>query len=86
MEMHERVALYDACRDTATHVRGILLARRRAAAAAGDSATADDLMDQVRALNAEVDAIDSNNREQMVAALDHWKEIIERDRVVRASA
>jgi hypothetical protein len=86
MEMHERVALYDACRDTATHVRGILLAKRRAATAEGDIAAADDLMDQVRALNADVDAIDSNNREQMVSALDHWKAIIERDRVVRASA
>ena len=51
-----------------------------------DSAAAARTMEQVRALNAEVDAIDSNDREQMVAALDHWKAIIERDRVVRASA
>lgn len=76
MEMHERVALYDACRDTATHVRGILLAQMDRS----DQAAADHTMDQVRALNAEVDAIDSNNREQMVAVLEHWKEIIERDR------
>lgn len=86
MEMHERVALYDACRDTATHVRGLLLAQIDRDEARGDHAAADRTMDQVRALNAEVDAIDSNNREQMVAALDRWKVIIERDRVVRASA
>ncbi len=76
MEMHERVVLYDACRDTATHVRGILLARMDR----GDPSSVACTMDQVRALNAEVDAIDSNNREQMVAALYHWRAIIERDR------
>lgn len=79
MEMYERVALYDACRDTATHVRGILLARMDRS----DKAAAARTMDRVRALNAEVDAIDSNNREQMVAALDRWKAIIERDRAER---
>ncbi len=79
MEMHERVALYDACRDTATHVRGLLLAQMDRS----NQAAADRTMDQVRALNAEVDAIDSNNREQMVAALNRWKAVIERDRAQR---
>ena len=78
--------MYDACRDTATHVRGLLLAQMDRDEAREDSAAAARTMEQVRALNAEVDAIDSNDREQMVAALDHWKAIIERDRVVRASA
>jgi len=57
---------------TATHVRGLLLAQLDRDEARGDQAAADRVMEQVRALNADVDAIASNNREQMVAALDHW--------------
>lgn len=32
MERHEQIALYDACRDTATHLTGLALEQRNLAA------------------------------------------------------
>jgi|GEM_PF-4387082 len=38
MERHEQIALYDACRDTATHLIGLVLEQCNLAAANGDGA------------------------------------------------
>jgi hypothetical protein len=86
MDRSEQIALYDACNDAASTLRGLIFHDRDLAEHRGDTDAAQRLMQQVLGVNAELRAIDPDNEPQMRDSLSKWGQEISRLRAMPATA